>query len=116
MARSPDDWLRNSMKTGFVTGTVAACGSPGKMADDRSHLPATSSPLRSSTPFGSMSVSRSAIAPSKDLLAERGLDVSYETVWLWVLKFGCRCSPENFAIPRATARWHLDESVPRKRQ
>ena len=25
------------------------------------------------------------------------------------LKFGCRCSPENFAIPQATARWDLDE-------
>ena len=24
----------------------------------------------------------------KDLLAERGLDISYETVWSWVLKFG----------------------------
>jgi putative transposase len=24
----------------------------------------------------------------EDLLAERGLDVSYETVWRWVLKFG----------------------------
>jgi hypothetical protein len=33
----------------------------------------------------------------EDLLAERGLDVSYETVLRWVLKFG-RCSPENFAV------------------
>ena len=33
----------------------------------------------------------------EDLLAERGLDVSYETVRRWVLKFG-RCSPESFAI------------------
>ena len=32
----------------------------------------------------------------EDLLAERGLDVSYETVRRWVLKFGCR-SPGNFA-------------------
>jgi putative transposase len=33
----------------------------------------------------------------EDLLAERGLDVSYETVRRWVLSSG-RCSPENFAI------------------
>jgi putative transposase len=33
----------------------------------------------------------------EDLLAERGLDVSYETVRRWVLKFG-RCSPENFGV------------------
>ena len=67
MARSPDDWLRNSMKTGFVTGTVTGCGSAGqKMADDRSHLPATSCPLRSSgAPFGSMSVTLSCLATSK---------------------------------------------------
>ena len=31
-----------------------------------------------------------------DLLAERGLDVSYETVRRWVLNSG-RCSPANFA-------------------
>ena len=33
----------------------------------------------------------------EDLLAERGLDVSYETVRRWVLNSG-RYSPENFAI------------------
>jgi len=33
----------------------------------------------------------------EDLLAERGLDVSYETVRRWVLKFGPG-SPENFAV------------------
>ena len=33
----------------------------------------------------------------EDLLAERGLDVSYETVRRWVLKFG-PMSPENFAV------------------
>ncbi|EWY36916.1 transposase [Skermanella stibiiresistens SB22] len=48
----------------------------------------------------------------EDLLAERGLDVSYETVRRWVGKFGPaiarnlrrrRCEP--------SARWHLDEMV-----
>ena len=45
-----------------------------------------------------------------ELLAQRGIDVSYETVRCWTLKFGPpiaanlrrrRCSP--------TGRWHLDE-------
>ena len=46
----------------------------------------------------------------EDLLAERGIDVSYETVRCWTLKFGqayarrLRTTP-----PRPDARWHLDE-------
>jgi transposase-like protein len=46
----------------------------------------------------------------EDLLAERGLDVSYETVRRWVLKFG-----QDYARrlrrfrPRPDDRWHLDE-------
>src|SRR5215467_12547260 len=48
----------------------------------------------------------------EELLAERGLDISYETVRCWVLKFGpmiarrlrrCRSRPSD--------RWHLDEMV-----
>jgi putative transposase len=48
----------------------------------------------------------------EDLLAERGLDLSYETIRSWVLKFGPaiarrlrrrRCRPSD--------RWHLDEMV-----
>src|SRR5207237_10800141 len=48
----------------------------------------------------------------EELLAERGLEVSYETVRRWVLKFGpgiarklrrCRPCPSD--------RWHLDEMV-----
>ena len=46
----------------------------------------------------------------EDLLAERGIDVSYETVRLWVLKFGpafarriCRRREPAFNV------WHLDE-------
>src|SRR3954467_6683391 len=50
----------------------------------------------------------------EELLAERGLDVSYESVRSWVLKFGpaiaralrrCRLRPSD--------RWHLDEMVVR---
>ena len=40
----------------------------------------------------------------EELLAERGLDVSYETVRRWVLKFG-----PAFARTRPSDQWHLDE-------
>jgi hypothetical protein len=44
------------------------------------------------------------------LLAERGLDVSYETVRRWVLKFGPMFARElRRRRPRPTAKWHLDE-------
>jgi transposase-like protein len=46
----------------------------------------------------------------EDLLAERGLDVSYETARRWVLKFGPLFARElRRGRPRPTARWHLDE-------
>ena len=46
----------------------------------------------------------------EDLLAERGLDVSYETVRRWVLKFGPAFARElRRRRPRPTSRWHLDE-------
>ena len=47
----------------------------------------------------------------EDLLAERGLDVSYETVRRrWVLKFGPLFARElRRRGPRPTARWHFDE-------
>src|SRR6516165_9114074 len=46
----------------------------------------------------------------EDLLAERGLDVSYETVRRWVLKFGPLFAQElRRRRHRPTAQWHLDE-------
>ena len=48
----------------------------------------------------------------EDLLAERGLDVSYETVRRWVLKFGPLFARElRRRRPRPTTQWHLDEMV-----
>lgn len=50
----------------------------------------------------------------EDLLAERGIDVSYETVRQWVLKFG-----RVYAVrirqrrPRPSGRWHIDEVLVR---
>jgi putative transposase len=48
----------------------------------------------------------------EDLLAERGVDVSYETIRRWVLKFGPAFARElRRRRPRPSARWHLDEMV-----
>jgi transposase-like protein len=50
----------------------------------------------------------------EDLLAERGLDVSYETVRRWVLKFGAMVAQRlRRRRPRPSDRWHLDEMVVR---
>src|SRR6266576_7142170 len=50
----------------------------------------------------------------EELLAERGLEVSYETVRRWVLKFGSRIARRlRRSRPRPTDRWHLDEMVVR---
>jgi putative transposase len=50
----------------------------------------------------------------KDLLAERGLDISYETVRSWVLKFGPVIARRlRRRRPRPSDRWHLDEMVVR---
>src|ERR1700735_1496798 len=44
-----------------------------------------------------------------DLLAECGLDISYETVRRWVLKFGLLFARElRRRRPRPTSQWHLD--------
>jgi putative transposase len=49
----------------------------------------------------------------EDLLAERGLDISYETVRRWVLKFAPLIAHAAAAPPRPSNRWHLDEMVVR---
>src|SRR3981189_3374514 len=50
----------------------------------------------------------------EELLAERGLEVSYETVRRWVLKFGSRIARRlRRSRPRPSDRWHLDEMVVR---
>jgi hypothetical protein len=49
-----------------------------------------------------------------DLLAERGLDLSYETIRRWVLKFGPAFARElGRRRPRPSSQWHLDEMVVR---
>src|ERR1700730_16078786 len=50
----------------------------------------------------------------EELLAERGLEVSYETVRRWVLKFGPGFARRlRRSRPRPSDRWHFDEMVVR---
>ena len=50
----------------------------------------------------------------KELLAQRGIDLSYESVRTWVLKFGPRIARRlRQGRPRPSDRWHLDEMVVR---
>ena len=50
----------------------------------------------------------------EDLMAQRGIDLSYETIRMWTRKFG-RIFAHNLRKSRAapSARWHLDEMVVR---
>src|SRR5437879_13812433 len=50
----------------------------------------------------------------EELPAERGLDISYESVRSWVLKFGPAIARAlRRCRPRPSDRWHLDEMVVR---
>jgi putative transposase len=50
----------------------------------------------------------------EELLAERGLDISYEMVRRWVLKFGPLVARRlRERRPRPSCWWHLDEMVVR---
>ncbi len=50
----------------------------------------------------------------EDLLAERGLEVSYETVRRWLLKFGPAIAKRlRQGRARSTGHWHLDEMAVR---
>jgi len=50
----------------------------------------------------------------EELLAERGLDLSYETMRRWVLKFGPVIARQlRRRRPRPSERWHLDEMAVR---
>src|SRR5260370_3566882 len=50
----------------------------------------------------------------EDLLAERGVEVSYETIRRWVRKFGPVFAKRlRQAHPKPSRHWHLDEMVAR---
>jgi transposase-like protein len=49
----------------------------------------------------------------EELLAERGLDITYETVRCWVLKFGPVIARRlRRCRPRPSKRWHLGARIP----
>src|SRR5271163_3301417 len=92
---------------GFVTRTVAHCELTCKMTNDnhRHHFPpeiiqhAVWLYVRFTLSYRDV----------EDLLAERGVDVSCETVRRWVLKFGPLFARElRSRSPRPTSQWHLD--------
>ena len=96
---------------GFVTPTVAHFGMTAKVAhNDFVRPPPVSACDHPARRLALCEISRSAIATSKIWLAERGLDVSYETVRRWVLKFGPLFARAlRHRRPRPTTQWHLDE-------
>lgn len=48
----------------------------------------------------------------EELLAERGIEVSYETIRCWTIKFGAQIRANlNAKRPAPSPRWHLDEMV-----
>ena len=48
----------------------------------------------------------------EDLLAERGITVSYETIRVWVDRFGPQIAAQiRRDWPPADDKWHLDEMV-----
>ena len=53
----------------------------------------------------------------EDLRAERGIDISYESIRCWTRKFG-RLFARNLrrTRPGPTGRWHLDDMLVRKRR
>jgi putative transposase len=72
----------------------------------RSHLKSLA--MRS----GSLSVFRSVSAPVEELLAQRGIIVTYETVRQWCLKFGQTYANEvRRRRPRCGDIWHMDEVI-----
>ena len=53
----------------------------------------------------------------EDLLAERGLTVSNESIRRWVHNFGPLIAKDlRKRRPKPHSRWHLDEGVPRTHQ
>jgi transposase-like protein len=63
-------------------------------------------------PFSSKEDRSDAKEETRACLAERGFDVSYETVRRWVLKFGPAFARNLRRLrPRPADTWHLDEMV-----
>jgi transposase-like protein len=71
-----------------------------------SPIPAERDPARSVA----LSAFQLSLRDVEDLLAERGVDISYKTIRRWVTNFGTAYA-EWFKAgrPKPVGRWHLDE-------
>ncbi|CAO3356336.1 Mobile element protein [Azospirillum melinis] len=109
----PSSW---SARSGVVTGSVAARLSR--------HYLARMPPLSYARHQFPPTIIRHAIwlylrftlsyRDVEELLADRGVEVSYETVRRWVLKFGPAIAGNLRRLrPKPSPRWHLDEMVVR---
>jgi len=66
----------------------------------------------SATRCGCISASRSVFGTVEELLAQRGIVVTYETVRQWCLKFGQSYANElRRRRPRCGDKWYMDEMV-----
>ena len=100
----------DNMRKGTVTLTLGV----GPAINRRcaiSHITATAfQPRSSSTPSGCISDFALSYRDVEDMLAERGIDVSYETVRRWAVKFGAIIARKlRRGRSRPDVRWHLDE-------
>jgi putative transposase len=96
--------------TGVVTRTLARIRLAGKMADDDLVGPPPVPPVIIRHAVWLYVRFTLSYRDVEDLLAERGLDVSYEMVRRWVLKFGPLFARElRRRRPRPASTWHLDE-------
>jgi putative transposase len=55
---------------------------------------------------------RFSLSDVEELLAQRGIDVTYETIQCWTIKFGPLIARRlKKRRPAPSPRWHLDEMV-----
>src|SRR5438874_9271445 len=101
---------RSPLPLRWARGIVTETGSGERNRVGCRHGPAQLSPP--SVPAGDHPARDLALSPVEGLLAKRGLDISYETVRRWVLKFGPSIARRlRERRPRPSDRWHLDERV-----
>ena len=86
----------------------------GRTRDGSALLPPSSLPARNHPARDLAHVRLTLSYRDVELLAERGLDISYETVRRWVLKFSPAIAGRlRRRRPRPSDRWHLNEMVVR---
>jgi transposase-like protein len=82
-----------------------------KLRHEQNQLPRATGSSRLH-PTGRVAVFRFTLSfrDVEDLLAERGIEVSYETIRQWVMRFGPAIAQDlRSRRPRPHRQWHLDE-------